>query len=581
MADALPNLQIDAGNVRAPRLPSLPTPRVAETRVDTPQVSTPQVMTPHLAELPSPLRELSNSLAKGSEESNEVAKLYAKQAGYQAVTRDADGNLVVAQAPIVGDAAIAFHSAVKFAGLSLGEAEAKRQDLVLSKQFHDNPDGYLKAAGAFRNAHVNEFTKTLGADVGALLGRSIDNSTTQNYRFLVLEQQRNIKHNFDQGTQAKLQSDAEDAISLIQSGAKPGDPAVRAKIDSFIATSKMRVQNPVLGASPDVEALRLKQFDMRVGGAQFVAGLNTILQNPAGGVGVAQGLVDEQLKDPKLTPVQRMYNYSEGQKAIKDHQQNLERQLNTAKKIQKLGDEDFEDAVIKDSASGNPTITENDIKTAPNISPEARMRMLAWQKRDGMPEPLSKVSQGVSTDLFRRMNLPEDDPDRISDLKPVREAYIRGDLKRQDEEWLEQRFKEQRSPEGEKLSGVKTSFYKAVDPLIDKSNPLLGHIDQNGKMQSYRFQRFVEDKVNTYRQQGKDPSDLFNPDKPDFLGSSKVLRPFQLTLSESSKNASESLGRKPVAPAPGSPGGGAARPQRNPGESPADYLKRTGGGVVP
>lgn len=564
MAEALPNLQIDPGAVRAPRLPSLPTPRVAETRVDTPQVVTPQVMTPHLLELPSPLRELSNSLSKASDESNEVAKLFAKQAGYQAVTRDDDGNLVIAKAPIVGDAAIAYHSAVKYTALTFGESEAKRQDLVLSKQFQGNPDGYLEAAEAFRKKHVEEFSKTAGADVGAALNRSIENATTQNYRWLVLEQQRNIKQQFDHGTKAKIQSLDEDILSLIQSGAPSGDPQLKNLIDQRIATTKLRVNSPVLRESPDAAALDLKHLDLKVGGAQFTAGLRTILNNPAGGVGVAQGLVDEQLNDPKLSPAQRLYNYSEGQKAIKDHQQNLERQFNIAKKIEKLNDQQFEDAVIKDTASGNPTITENDIKNA-DVSPEAKMRMLAWQKRDGMPEPLAKVSQSVSTDLFRRMNLPEDDPQRITDLKPVREAYINGQLKRQDEEWLEQRFKEQRSPEGEKINNVKSSFYKSVEPLIDKSNPLLGKIDQSGKLQAYRFQRFVEDKVNEYRQGGKDPTDLFNPNKPDFLGNPETLRPFQTTIQQSIKNSTQ---LRAVAP---------ARPQRQPGESPADYLKRTGG----
>lgn len=575
MPEALPNMQIDPGAVRAPRAPGLPTPRVADL-----QVGTPQVATPRLAELPSPLREVANTLSKASDETNDVAKLYAKQAGYQAVTRDSDGNLVVAQAPIVGDAAIAYHSAVKYTALSMGEAEAKRQDLVLSKQFHDNPDGYLEAAQAFRKKHVEEFAKAAGPDVGAELGRSIDNSTTQNYRWLVLEQQRNIKHQFDAGTQARLESTATDAISLIQSGAKPGDPAVQRLIDQYVQTSKMRVQNPVLGESPDVAALRLKKFDLTVGAARYTAGINQILQNPAGGIQAAQEALDSHMQEKGVDPTQRALDYSEGQKAIKDHIQNLERSINLANKAKKIGDEQQEDAIIRDAASPSPTITENDIKTNSNMSPEAKMRMLGWIKRDGMPEPLAKVSQGTSTELFRRMNLPEDDPQRITDLREVRTAYVNGTLKRQDEEWLEQRFKEQRSPMGEKLKDIKPQFYKSVEPLIDKSNPLLGKIDQSGKLQAYRFQRFVEDKVSDYIANKKDPSDLFNPSKPEFLGSPEVLKPFQTDIATSIKTIGNNFRSNPAptsAPAPGAP----ARAQRNPGESPADFLKRTGGGVVP
>jgi len=561
MAGALPSMEIDPGSVRAPRAPSLPTPRVADL-----QVATPQVATPHLLELPSPLREVANTLSKASDETNEVAKLYAKQAGYQAVTRDADGNLVVAQAPIVGDAAIAFHSAVKFSALSMGEAEAKRQDLVLSKQFQNNPDGYLEAAAAFKKKHVEEFAKAAGADVGAMLERSIDNSTTQNYRFLVLEQQRNIKHQFDTGTTARMESTATDAISLIQSGAKPGDPQVQRLIDDYVKTAKLRVQNPVLGESPDVAALRLKKFDLTVGAARYTAGINQILQNPAGGVQAAQEALDSHLQEKGVDPVQRQLDYAEGQKAIKDHIQNLERSINLANKAKKIGDERQEDAIIRDAASPTPTITENDIKTNPNMSPEAKMRMLGWIKRDGMPEPLAQVSQTNSMDLFRRMNLPDGDPDKLTDLAQIRTAYINGNLKRQDEEWLETRFKEARTPEGEKLTTTRHQFSEAVKATIDKSNPLMGHIDQGGKLQMYAFQHFVDGKVDEYRKAGKSPYDLFDPSKPDFLGKPEVLRPYQTTIDQSIKNAADRLRA-----------GGAPRPARQPGETPDAYLKRTGG----
>jgi hypothetical protein len=196
----LPNLQINGNAVEKPHGAPIPsirvyTPEAMTPRVMTPEVTTPQVDRPQIAQLPSPLRELSNSLAKASDESNDVAKLFAKQAGLQAVTRDDDGNLVIAKAPIVGDAAVAYQAAVKYTALAFGQNEAKQKfDLVLSKQFQGNPDGYLKAAEAFRKAHVNEFTKSAGPEVGAELSKSILNDTTVNYRWLVLDQQKKIAH---------------------------------------------------------------------------------------------------------------------------------------------------------------------------------------------------------------------------------------------------------------------------------------------------------------------------------------------------------------------------------------------------
>lgn len=574
----IPSMEINPGAAQAPHLPGLPTPRVADLQVGTPQVTTPQ-----LAQLPSPLREVASSLSKASDETNEVAKLYAKQAGYQAVTRDSDGNLVVAQAPIVGDAAIAFHSAVKFSALSMGEAEAKRKDLVLSKQYHDNPDGYLEAAQAFQKDHVAEFTKAAGADVGAMLGRSIDNNTSQNYRWLVLEQQRNIKQQFDQGTKASIQSTEEDAISVIQTGGQPGDPTLRGLIDKRINLSEMRVQNPVLSSSKEVEALGLKHFDLRVGSALYVQGLNRILQDPNGGIGAAQEALESHLQEKGVAPAQRALDYSEGQKAIKDHYQNLERSVNIANKAQKASDQQFEDGVVQDSASPQPSITENDIKTAPGISPEAKMRMLAWQKRDGMPEPLARVSQANTTELFRRMNLPEDDPQRINDLRPIRDAYAPASggqpgLTRQDEDWLEKKFIESRSPDGSTLTKQKERVIKAA--AFDTST--LMRKDSTGPLAEYNYRQYVDQRIEDYRKQGKDPHDLFLNTKPDFIGKPEIIQWFRASLDDHMKAMSEQINAKRGAPPPGLvvPGAGPVAPGapalRQPGESINDFMKRTG-----
>jgi len=575
MAEALPNITIDPSAVRAPRLPSLPTPRVADL-----QVGTPQVFTPQLAQLPSPLRELSTSLGKASDEANDVAKLYAKQAGYQAVTRDDQGNLVVAQAPIVGDAAIAFHSAVKYAGLSLGESEAKRQDLVLSRQFHDNPDGYLEAAKAFKDKHVAEFTKSLGPDVGAELGRSIDNNVTQNYRWLVLEQQRNIKHQFDQGTKAKIASLDEDITSLIESGAKRGDPTLEAKINERIATTKLRIDNPILRESPDVGALDLKHLDTKMGGATFVQGINGILQHPQGGVAAAQEALESHLKEKGLTPLQRQYDYAAGQKAIKDHIQNLERNINLENKAQKISDETEEAKIIQDSAGPNPTITENDIKTNTRMSPAAQMRMLAWKKRDDMPEPMAAVSQRNTQELFKRMNLPEDDPQRINDLRPIRDAYaysLNGGITEAHEKWLEKSFIEGRSPDGSSLTKQKERVIKAA--AFDKST--LMSKDVTGPMAEFKYREYVDQRVDDYRKAGKDPHDLFNPSKPDFIGKPEIIQYFRATMDEQVKAQVQKVNGRPGAPPPGLVVPGAtpppsARPQRLPDESIADFDKRFG-----
>lgn len=294
----------------------------------------------------------------------------------------------------------------------------------------------------------------------------------------------------------------------------------------------------------------------------------------AGGVDKALAAVEAMRTDPNVEPMQRQINYERGLAAIKDYREDVVRQTNLAELGQKSRDQDFENKVILDSAGDNK-ITENEIKTMPGVSAESRMRMLAWKKREDMPEPVARVSQGTAMDLFRRMNLPEGDPAKIADTRPIRDAYTAGGLTRADEEWLEKRFSEARSPEGERLTSLRSEFSRAVEPLIDKSNPLMGKIDQDGKLQAYAFQRFVDQKIAEMREAKKSPLDLFDPSKPDYLGKPEILRQFQKPFEQSVRDMTGRLtgggaGAAVPASAP------AALPQRKPGETIDDFDRRTG-----
>jgi hypothetical protein len=50
------------------------------------------------------------------------------------------------------------------------------------------------------------------------------------------------------------------------------------------------------------------------------------------------------------------------------------------------------------------------------------------------------------------------------------------------------------------------------------------------KMRMYSFVDNMHRKVEAYRAANKDPSDLFNPKKPDFLGSPDAIAPFEAKM---------------------------------------------------
>ena len=85
--------------------------------------------------------------------------------------------------------------------------------------------------------------------------------------------------------------------------------------------------------------------------------------------------------------------------------------------------------------------------------------------------------------------------------------------------------------------------YGAFDSTPDGRN-------RSAIMRLYDLERFVDYKVDRYRSQGKDPLDLSDPSKPDYLGTPQALAPFMGDglLWLASNNGDDALGRPPTLP---------------------------------
>lgn len=121
-------------------------------------------------------------------------------------------------------------------------------------------------------------------------------------------------------------------------------------------------------------------------------------------------------------------------------------------------------------------------------------------------------------------------------------------------------------------------FFERIKPMIDKSDPLAGNIDQAG---TEKFSYFTWDAENTFRKMtaaGIDPDKavqaLTDPHRGDSLY--HYIPQYQTTNKQGLANVlamTKPGGVQPQAPVPGGVRG--AVPKPNPGESPAAYLKRT------
>ena len=275
---------------------------------------------------------------------------------------------------------------------------------------------------------------------------------------------------------------------------------------------------------------------------------------------------------------QTIQRYQEEIKAPKIQRAELEKQ---AKEAQKAAQE----ATMNDwmAAAQAGKVDATGIWTRPELKVldfNQKMQLQNATERMTKPEPMTQVSQGTTTELMDRLRLPDGDPRKITDTGPIYDSLIAGRLKKDDFNFVMKEFNDLRTQGGERLSQTQKDFFEHIKPQIDQSNPLLGKIDQTGKEQMYRYMFDVRRKIEQYRESGKNPYDLFDPSKPDYVGKPEAMKQYQTTINQSIQNFSQGMraptNRPPasvtVPLAPALPTG----MQRQSGETLEEWRKRTG-----
>ncbi len=198
----------------------------------------------------------------------------------------------------------------------------------------------------------------------------------------------------------------------------------------------------------------------------------------------------------------------------------------------------------------------------PTLTRVAKERMIGVVNREMKPETASQESNRNYVGMLDDIRTG-----KINDVEPIYKARIDGKINRTDFNQALKDFTDFRSPEGQRVAQAEDQFITAVKPQIDKSNPLMGKVDQDGPLNVYRLRMDIKRKIEEYRAGGKDWRNLFDPSKPDFMGKPEAMAPYQKPLAESLKDQARKL-TQPQTNAP---------PPRKDGETPSQYLKRTGG----
>ncbi len=188
------------------------------------------------------------------------------------------------------------------------------------------------------------------------------------------------------------------------------------------------------------------------------------------------------------------------------------------------------------------TVLSSKLPATGDGSKEHWINMIKAQNKITQEAPI-KRDPGTFIDVLQGVRNGTITSEQQIEQKFMDSAHLGVGITWEDTKQLRQELKDLRTPEGEKLGAQVKSFTEAFAPQIDKSNPVMGKIDFRGKAKLYEFNTMVMDKVNEYKQQGKDPRTLMDPKSPDFLGSPETINQYKTTMQDSIKEMSENMRR--------------------------------------
>ena len=249
--------------------------------------------------------------------------------------------------------------------------------------------------------------------------------------------------------------------------------------------------------------------------------------------------------------------------------------LRRAQDIARISDQ-AENEIVANLLSEKPTLTRTDISNNQNLTQTAKAYMLALEDRAAVPDPDATTSSVTARGLLDRIRLRDGDPNKIASLNQIYDAYIGRKLVRDDFNFVRKEFFAQQTPADAPFLAHKQAFLKAVAPAIDQSDPLIGEIDQLGRAKMYLLERDIDRKIGEYLKEGKDPLDLFDRSKPDYVGKPESLERYRATRREALEEKARQLRSTGV---PGAATAPQSIPPRLNGETPSEYLKRMNAGL--
>jgi hypothetical protein len=163
---------------------------------------------------------------------------------------------------------------------------------------------------------------------------------------------------------------------------------------------------------------------------------------------------------------------------------------------------------------------------------------------DGKP----RTDPGVFMETWRRVHLPDGDPNKIVDENDLNAMVGKG-LSVPDLQMFRGEIQGKRTEAGGVEAQLKSQLVDMAKTKLVDANPMLGIKDAEGETQMLKFMAWFLPEYSAQRKAGKTPIQLLSPDSPDYLG--KHMNQFYKTPEQIMRgNLKGVTGSEEPAPAP-------------------------------
>lgn len=241
--------------------------------------------------------------------------------------------------------------------------------------------------------------------------------------------------------------------------------------------------------------------------------------------------------------------------------------------------------LYSDDPDAQAQVSAREIVNDTNLTRLDKEHALGLIRRATKPETDARISAQTSTQIFRMMNEPNADYEKVRAAifaARSKDPGTPGSLSKADHADLMKNLEDVKTPAGQALAADRGEFFKRYAPTIDltmtdEKSMTFGRHSALGAQKMYEAEKAARRAEEQLKKQGRDPHALYDPASPDFFGKPANLSRFQVTMQQAAEFQKQ---QQQQASQPRNPGGqgekvlGVEVIDLPPGLSPADAMKR-------